>query len=181
MNVFYTDHDPIQAADWLCDQHTSKMILETAQMQCTAIRRHTGHYDTPREELPSDLKWLYKTAHPKHGSTLWVGDSFLNFKWSFQHVAAMHSQHLWRFGTRHKSYLICKKAFKYAWEKHNEGKCLFPQLMRTEPYMAFGPDLEHLKDPSDPVGSYREFYNIDKRKFATWTNVEPPFWWRGEV
>lgn len=181
MNVFYLDDDPVTAATWLCDQHVSKMILESAQMMCTAIRLRMGLEDTPTEELPEELKFLYKKAHPKHGSTIWVGTSFWNFKWMFQHVIQMQCQHVLRYGTRHKSYRIADRAYDFAWKQRKKGKCLFPTNEMTPPYMAFGPELEHLKDPKDPVGSYRKFYVADKAKFATWRVVDPPPWWPKEL
>jgi hypothetical protein len=182
MNVFYLDDDPVTAAAWLCDQHVSKMILESAQMMCTAIRMHMGLEDTPREELPEELKFLYKKAHPKHGSTIWVGECFRNFQWLFSHVVQMHSQHKHRFGTRHKSFRVAREAWFFLVNKRAEHKFILPERNNkiTPPYMAFGPELEHLKDPSDPVGSYRKFYVADKAKFATWTNSEPPHWWPKE-
>jgi hypothetical protein len=38
MNIFYLDKDPIKAAEYSCDKHVVKMILESAQMLCTAHR-----------------------------------------------------------------------------------------------------------------------------------------------
>lgn len=153
------------------------MQLETVQMMCTAVRRHLGLEDATREELPDELKFLYKTAHPKHGSTVWVGDSFANFKWAFQHTIAMRGQQKLRFGTSHKSFKVGKWAYNYAHAKRRNGECIFPRSDLTAPYMAFGPELEHLKDPCDPVGSYRKFYIADKAKFATWRYTDPPHWW----
>jgi hypothetical protein len=120
MNVFYLDDDPVTAAAWLCDQHVSKMILESAQMMCTAIRMHMGLEDTPREELPEELKFLYKKAHPKHGSTIWVGECFRNFQWLFSHVVQMHSHHKHRFGTRdpvgsYRKFYVADKAKFATW------------------------------------------------------------------
>lgn len=181
MNVFYLDDDPVIAATWLCDQHVSKMILESAQMMCTAIRVHMSLEDTPREELPDELKFLYKTAHPKHGSTKWVGECFSNFQWLFMHVIQMHAQHKQRFGTRHKSFRVAKDAWLFLHKERKEHNFILPESMTTTPpYMAFGPALEHLKNPMDPAGSYRRFYIADKAKFATWTNSEPPPWWPKE-
>lgn len=178
MNVFYIDHDPVTAATWLCDQHVSKMILESAQMMCTAIRMNLGLDDVPREELPHELRFLYRKAHPKHGSTIWVGTSYDNFKWIFQHVVQMHHQHQLRFGTRHKSFRVARIAWVYTMNRRGTKDAVpFVEKGLTPPYMAFGPDLGHLKDPADPVDSYRKFYIADKSKFATWTNSEPPPWW----
>ena len=36
MNIFYLDHDPVKAASYFYDKHKVKMILESAQMLCTA-------------------------------------------------------------------------------------------------------------------------------------------------
>ena len=36
MNIFYLDRDPKIAAQLACDKHVVKMILESAQMLCTA-------------------------------------------------------------------------------------------------------------------------------------------------
>ena len=38
MNIFYLDKNPNTAAKMMCDKHIIKMILESAQMLCTAKR-----------------------------------------------------------------------------------------------------------------------------------------------
>ena len=38
MNIFYVDKNPETAAKMMCDKHIIKMILESAQMLCTAKR-----------------------------------------------------------------------------------------------------------------------------------------------
>jgi hypothetical protein len=38
VNIFYIDHDPVQAAQWMVDKHVVKMILESAQLLSTAHR-----------------------------------------------------------------------------------------------------------------------------------------------
>jgi hypothetical protein len=42
MNIFYLDKDPKKAAQYSCDKHVVKMILESAQMLCTAHRVQDG-------------------------------------------------------------------------------------------------------------------------------------------
>jgi len=37
MNIFYLDKDPVKAAQYSCDKHVVKMILESAQMLCTDV------------------------------------------------------------------------------------------------------------------------------------------------
>ena len=73
MNIFHLHKDPKICAEYHCDKHVVKMILETAQMLSTAYRRNFGDNDD-----------LYKTAYPKHPMTIWVGDSGGNFNWSMR-------------------------------------------------------------------------------------------------
>jgi hypothetical protein len=61
MNIFHLHKDPKICAEYHCDKHVVKMILETAQMLSTAYRRNFGDNDD-----------LYKTAYPKHPMTIWV-------------------------------------------------------------------------------------------------------------
>ncbi len=36
---------------------------------------------------------------------------------------------------------------------------------------------EELKDYSDPIQSYRNFYMLDKATFASWKHRDKPYWW----
>lgn len=42
MNIFYLDRNPKLAAQYHCDRHVVKMILESAQLLCTALRLKAG-------------------------------------------------------------------------------------------------------------------------------------------
>ena len=42
MNIFVLDENPVIAAKMACDKHIVKMILESAQMLCTAKRVQDG-------------------------------------------------------------------------------------------------------------------------------------------
>lgn len=42
MNIFYLDGDVTKAAQYHCDKHVVKMVLETAQILCTGIYIATG-------------------------------------------------------------------------------------------------------------------------------------------
>ena len=77
MNIFYVDRDPVKAAQMMCDKHIVKMILESAQMLCTAKRVLDG---TPYEdktkngrkikrwrlENPNEEAIVYKAGWAKH-------------------------------------------------------------------------------------------------------------------
>ena len=77
MNIFFLDKADFKSAEYLCDKHVPKMLLESCQMLSTAVRRHLLHDD----ELP----YIYKSAYPNHPMTLWVGESPDNFAWTIIH------------------------------------------------------------------------------------------------
>lgn len=68
MNIFVLDEDIEKCARYHCDQHVIKMILESAQMLCTALNKK-GH-STP-----------YRSTHSNHPCVLWVEQSHDNFCW----------------------------------------------------------------------------------------------------
>ena len=88
MNIFFLDKNPIFSARSQCDKHVVKMILETTQMLSTAARRH-------------DFDIGYKTAYPNHPMTLWVGDSWHNFKWSLLHPISLGTDYNRRYEKIH--------------------------------------------------------------------------------
>ena len=68
MNIFILDKDPKTAAEYHCDKHVIKMILETAQMLCTA------HWETG-SQAP------YRATHKNHPCTKWTRLNTSNYKW----------------------------------------------------------------------------------------------------
>ena len=40
MNIFFLDETPSLSAEYLCDKHIPKMLLESAQMLSTAVRKY---------------------------------------------------------------------------------------------------------------------------------------------
>ena len=42
MNIFFLDENPVLAAHYHCDKHVPKMIVEYAQLMCTAHRLIDG-------------------------------------------------------------------------------------------------------------------------------------------
>ena len=62
MNIFYLDKDPRKAAEFQYNKHVVKMILETAQILCTAHHCIMGE----------DADVPYKSTHKNHPSTVWA-------------------------------------------------------------------------------------------------------------
>lgn len=154
MNIFVVDSDPFTAARSLCDKHVVKMVLETAQILCTALRAH-GVLDTP-----------YKATHAKHPCTLWAGQSRDNFLWLVEHGLALGQEYTWRYGKVHKSAAVVEH-------------CLWLASQIPEgPLTAFAQAMPEQYRRPCAVSAYRAYYKGEKARIATWKRpAEPPAWY----
>ena len=98
MNIFYLHEDPRKAAEYQYNKHVVKMILESAQMLCTA-HHHYGNGDN----VP------YKKAHYNHPSTIWVRDNCENYAWLYRHMIALGEEYTRRYGKTHLTITKCKE------------------------------------------------------------------------
>ena len=60
MNIFFLDKNPNLSAEYMCDKHIPKMLLETCQMLSTAVQRYAGKLEK-LYKLTLTLKTLIKT------------------------------------------------------------------------------------------------------------------------
>ncbi len=155
MNIFHLHTDPKICAEYHCDKHVVKMILETAQMLSTAYRRNFGDNDD-----------LYKTAYPKHPMTIWVGDSGANFFWSVRLLDQLLYQYTMRYNKVHK-YDVQDSVKHFSTLNENSNLPEIPQtpFANATPY----------KD-MNTIHAYRHFYRMDKSKFARWKYTDMPSW-----
>ena len=152
MNIFVLDTDIKKCAQYHCDQHVVKMILESVQMLCTALNEMG--VSTP-----------YKSTHQNHPCVLWVEESYDNFVWLTGLAKALNAEYRYRFNkTRdHKSMTVLDEISDYYYESF--GLTEFAQAM---------PD--RYKVPGNPVRAYRQFYVAEKMHFARWTKRKIPAW-----
>ena len=101
MNIFYLHEDPRKAAEYQYNKHVVKMILESAQMLCTAHH----HFDNG-DNVP------YKKAHYNHPSTIWVRESIDHYFWLYDHMMALGDEYTLRYGKTHLSITKCKDALR---------------------------------------------------------------------
>lgn len=99
MNIFYLHKDPEIAPTYLYDKHKVKMILETAQMLCTAHHHYANKYDIDKSYIP------YKPAYVNHPSTVWARQSKQNYIWLWQYFLAINEVYTKRYGKIHTSYI----------------------------------------------------------------------------
>lgn len=153
MNIFVLDHDFRRCAQFHCDQHVTKMILESVQMLCTALNEKG--FTTP-----------YRSTHTKHPCVRWVGESFDNFQWLSDLARALNEEYRFRYqrGRDHASIAVLREISDHRF--HSVGLTEFAQAMP-----------EQYKVPGNAVAAYRAFYLGEKSAFAQWTRRPAPPWW----
>ena len=92
MNIFATDSNPVVAASHLDDKRVIKMILESAQMLCTALHTHKASYLA-----------AYKSTHANHPCNIWCRENVSNYGWLLMHFKALAEEYTFRSGKIHKS------------------------------------------------------------------------------
>jgi len=152
VNIFYLDDDMTKCAQYHCDAHVVKMILESAQILCTVLNK-LGQ-DTP-----------YKPTHPKHPCVLWAGASLENWLWLQAFTAKLNDEYQYRFchDEPHKSFTVSTRL-------------TLPKIQSlgiTERPLAM-PD--EYKVHGNPVQSYRQFYAHEKTHILKYTKRHYPGW-----
>ena len=153
MNIFVLDNCPEFAAKYQCDKHVVKMVLETAQLLCSA------HETAP-----------YKRTHYNHPCAIWTRSSMGNYDWLVRHGLALAREYTFRYNKIHKSTEVIE------WAMLNKPNILDLGLL---PFAQAMPD--QYKNPNDAVSAYRNYYMNEKARIATWTKTETPYWYVVEV
>lgn len=183
MNIFVVNNDPVLAARDLCDKHINKMCSEGVQMLSCAHRMLDGELRVVY--LPDKGKWrktwvhwsdtilddsiisrvLWLDAYHNHPCTLWARSSKDNYRWLYQHTAALQKQFRERYNKPHATeqvmYLL------------KQAPVNLLDVERT-PHVVCMPDEYKC---GDVVDSYRTYYKQDKSSFAKWEQgVSAPDW-----
>ena len=157
MNIFYLDTSPKESAIMHCDKHCVKMILETAQLLCTAHRELDGNYW-------ADKVGLYQSTHKNHPSAVWVRGSSEHYWWALGLFVHLCKEYTARYGKSHKSAEIMQLL------------CIAPMNIKeigfTDPPQCM-PDEYKCENT---VEAYRNYYLGEKMGFAKWNYTPTPEW-----
>jgi hypothetical protein len=159
MNIFLLDTDTRKCAQYHCDKHVVKMILETAQLLCGV--HHVTNQVT--DQVP------YKLSHKNHPCAIWSRESLSNYLYLCDLGLELCREYTYRYGKRHKSQDVIE------WCIVNKPNIIDKGF--TEPARAM-PD-EYKVDSI--VESYRNYYIGEKSKIAVWKNREIPEWFNVEL
>ena len=142
MNIFYLSTDPKKAAQMMYNKHVVKMILESAQLLCTAHVISDG----PDANVP------YKVTHKNHPSAIWARESKSNYKWLYDHMIALGEEYTKRYGKKHLTILKCSGVLSKA----------PTNIIKTEltPMPQCMPD--QYKVPGNSVEAYWNYYEAEK-------------------
>jgi hypothetical protein len=176
MNIFAIDSDPGQAAVWMVDKHVVKMILESAQLLCTAHRMLDGVQYIDKTKTgrnvkrwrladPQDDMLLYSATHINHPSAVWCRETRGNYEWLYRHFQALCLEYTHRYGKYHK----CMNM----WDHLN----MTPRNINQGNLQEFSVAMDKQYIVStDPIENYRNYYKIGKARMHKWTKRNPPPW-----
>ena len=158
MNIFYLSTDPRLAAKQHCDQHVVKMMVETAQLLCTA--HHVCETATPN---------LYKPTHKNHPCAIWVRNSRANYQWAYRLLYWLCTEYEYRRGRKSKV------------EELLPSLAVPPGSLSSEPFVDPPQCMPEKYKSNNTVAAYQNYYIGDKT-FARWVwKRKPPLWWQPEL
>lgn len=156
MNIFFLDWDVKKCAQYHCDKHVVKMILETAQLLCSA--HHV--ISTENTNIP------YKLAHKNHPCSIWVRESLSNYLYLCELGLELCEEYTYRYGKKHKSQQVIEWCI--------ENKINIVDKGLTEPPKAMPNECK----VGSVIDSYRKYYIEHKSGFTKWKNRDIPEWFK---
>lgn len=159
MNIFLLHWNPRIAAQYHCDKHVVKMILETAQML------YSAHWVLNPDGVPQNA---YKLAHKNHPCSIWVRQSLTNYMWLCSLGWWLCKEYQFRYGEKK----VHKTEPHIVWLMNNPPKSI-PFLAMSPPALAMPNEYKQ----EDPIESYRVFYIESKcktRGIVKYSCREPP-------
>lgn len=161
MNIFFTDYNPIVAANSLCDQHVNKMSLESSQLISTWLW----------------VKYRYSDAvtmtptHQGHPCQKWLLESDDNVNWLIVHLEGLIAEKIRRSGRRTPGMIRYEGIISIGRNFVKSGT-----LDITDPALAVA---EEFKSLGDPINCYRQYYSSKQLTFKRpmiYTNTTVPQW-----
>lgn len=183
MNIFILDKIPRVAAEYHCDKHVVKMILESAQMLSTAhwlhLLKSNGKCIEDFKRVRDAKEWLekntcksqhppYKMTHVKHPCTIWTSETIKNYKWLVSLLFYLCKEYTKRYKRIHKT------AYYIKWFIQN-----IPVGIAKSSLQPFKICMDNsYKVSACPVLCYRNYYIKGKSHFAKWNYSLKPSWYK---
>lgn len=159
MNLFYLDTNIVKCAQYHCDKHVNKMILESSQLLASAI-----HVSDP--DLAKEVPDLYRLTHKNHPCAIWVRQSINHYLYLLDLMEALNAECQYRY-EHNRTHISLAKAIEWPFPS-------LPDIKFSEPPRCMPDDLKHIQGGT--VSAYRAYYKRDKAPIAAWTKREQPEW-----
>lgn len=164
MNIFILSWLLDHCAQYHCDKHVIKLILEATQLLSTC-----QHVINPLEAE----KWfneglIYRQTHVNHPCSLWVRECKENYIWLCQLGFELCKEYAYRYDKQisdHKCYSKLIFLAEHVPSLPSYGNITTPRLAMPDKY-------KH----TDPVFSYRMYYLNEKARMLVWRKRSPPPW-----
>ena len=161
MNIFFLDYDTQKCAQYHCDKHVVKMILETAQLLCGV--HHMIDQSSTTHRLSTD-QVPYKLSHKNHPCAIWSRESLSNYLYLCDLGLELCKEYTFRYEKTHKSQQVIE------WCLDNKPNII--DINFTTPPKAMPEEYK----VGDVIESYRNYYRGAKREFCKWKNGHVPSW-----
>jgi len=171
MNIFVLDTDPSVAAQYHCDLHVSKMIMESIHMMKVYVN---SVIDKPY--------FMTKKGKPvkgyrNHPCTTWIFESKAHFRWLCDLVIALNDEWQIRYNHNHDHGSLAEfsKIQELAYAADDWDTDEFLGWATALPDSIYPHD--RIVSDSDIVTLYRKYYIEHKTHFASWAFLDIPDWW----
>jgi hypothetical protein len=159
MNIFFLDWNLKLCAQYACNRHICKLLIEHTQLLYSVY-----HLLDPELLLTASLN-PYKLTHKNHPCTKWVRENISNFLCLLELTWEYCKEYTFRYDKVH----ACQEHI--IWMIQNLPRGLPNELM-TSPAQAM-PDKYKCEDS---VEAYRKYYIGEKLHFVKYKNREAPEW-----
>ena len=164
MNIFVLSIITKLCAQYHTDKHVVKMILEYAQLLCSA------HIILDNVTEINNIK-LYNLTHKNHPCSIWVRQSSMNYVWLYNLFYHLCKEYTYRYNKIHTTELKLLTVLKNIPKNINNS----PEMTRFALAM---PNIYKVyeNEYDDDVESYRNYYINGKQHIANWKNRPIPHW-----
>lgn len=171
MNIFVTSPSPLASARALDDRRLIKMVLETAQLLCTA------HHVLASPLALLHPEKLYRQTHTNHPCAIWARASSGNYTWLAEHGLALAAEYTHRYAKTH----ACTALLHLLAENPPAQSPNWPSARTPFANAARNTALELDFTPLPVPKSYQHYlaakWQAEGPK-ARWTNRTPPAWFK---
>lgn len=163
MNIFVLSKNARKCARYHANKHVVKMILESAQLLCSA------HIVLDNNIVVEGTE-LYKLTHKNHPCAIWVRSSNENYIWLYDLFYELCEEYKFRYGKIHMCFT-----------KFSDILVFVPKNIPIIPMTNFALAMPDECKEDDAIESYRNYYVTNKNHLCKWTKREIPDWYTEKI